>query len=149
MPEIKEVLKQRLLPLIEEKDLELVELDLVGKPPHYILRIFVDKVGGVNVEECAGLSRSLSDYLDTEDLIQGRYTLEVSSPGLERPLLSLDDFRRKIGEEVKVELKSPLDEKKEIKGEIVEVRENEVVIALEDEVKTIPWDRIDKGRIII
>jgi ribosome maturation factor RimP len=50
---------------------------------------------------------------------------------------------------VKVELKPPLDEKKEIKGEIVEVRENEVVIALEDEVKTIPWDRIDKGRIII
>ena len=149
MPEIKEELKQRLLPLIEEEDLELVELDLVGKPPHYILRIFVDKAGGVNVEECADLSRRLSDYLDTEDLIQGRYTLEVSSPGLERPLLSLDDFRRKIGERVKVDLKSPLDEKKETKGEIVEVRENEVVIALEDKVETIPWDRIDKGRIII
>ena len=149
MPEIKEELKQRLLPLIEQEDLELVELDLVGKPPHYILRIFVDKAGGVNVEECADLSRRLSDYLDTEDLIQGRYTLEVSSPGLERPLLSLDDFRRKIGERVKVDLKSPLDEKKEIKGEIVEVRENEVVIALEDKVETIPWDRIEKGRIII
>ena len=149
MPEIKEELKQRLLPLIEEEDLELVELDLVGKPPHYILRIFVDKAGGVNVEECADLSRRLSDYLDTEDLIQGRYTLEVSSPGLERPLLSLDDFRRKIGERVKVDLKFPLDEKKEIKGEIVEVRENEVVIALEDKVETIPWDRIEKGRIII
>lgn len=149
MPEIKEELKQRLLPLIEQEDLELVELDLVGKPPHYILRIFVDKAGGVNVEECADLSRRLSDYLDTEDLIQGRYTLEVSSPGLERPLLSLDDFRRKIGERVKVDLKFPLDEKKEIKGEIVEVRENEVVIALEDKVETIPWDRIEKGRIII
>jgi ribosome maturation factor RimP len=149
LPEIKEELKQRLLPLIEQEDLELVELDLVGKPPHYILRIFVDKAGGVNVEECADLSRRLSDYLDTEDLIQGRYTLEVSSPGLERPLLSLDDFRRKIGEQVKIELKSPLNEKKEIKGEIVEVRENEVVIALEDKVETIPWDRIDKGRIII
>lgn len=149
MPEIKEELKRRLLPLIEKEDLELVELDLVGKPPHYILRIFVDKVGGVNVEECADLSRSLSDYLDTEDLIQGSYTLEVSSPGLERPLLSLDDFRRKIGEQVKIELKFPLDEKKEIKGEIVEVRDNEVVIALEDKVETIPWNGIDKGRIII
>ncbi len=149
MPEIEEELKQRLLPLIEENGLELVELDLVGKPPHYILRIFVDKVGGVNVEECAALSRRLSDYLDTEDLIQGRYTLEVSSPGLERPLLSLDDFRRKIGERVKVNLKSPLDEKGGIKGEIVEVRENEVVIALEDKVETIPWDKIDQGRIII
>jgi len=149
LPEIKEELKQRLLPLIEEEDLELVELDLAGRPPRFILRIFVDKVGGVNVEECADLSRKLSDYLDTEDLIQSRYTLEVSSPGLERPLLSLDDFRRKIGERVKVELKSPLDEKKEIKGEIVEVREDEVVIALEDKVERIPWDRIDKGRIII
>jgi ribosome maturation factor RimP len=149
LPEIKEELKQRLLPLIEEEDLELVELDLVGKPPHYILRIFVDKVGGVNVEECADLSRRLSDYLDTEDLIQGRYTLEVSSPGLERPLLNLEDFRRKIGERVKVDLKFPLDEKREIKGEIVEVRENEVVLALEDKVETIPGDRIEKGRIII
>jgi ribosome maturation factor RimP len=87
--------------------------------------------------------------LDTEDLIQERYTLEVSSPGLERPILSLDDFRRKIGEQVKVELKSPIDEKKEIKGEIVEVRENEVVISLEDKVERIPWDRKEKGRIII
>jgi ribosome maturation factor RimP len=113
------------------------------------LRIFVDKVGGVNVEECASLSRKLSDYLDTEDPIQGRYTLEVSSPGLERPLLSLDDFRRKIGERVKVDLKFPLDDKKGIQGEIVEVREDEVVIALEDKVERIPWDRIAKGRIII
>ncbi|HVP36310.1 MAG TPA: ribosome maturation factor RimP [Terriglobales bacterium] len=149
MPEIEEALKQKLLPLIEEGGLELVELDLVGKPPHYILRIFVDKVGGVNVEECASLSRSLSDYLDTEDLIQGRYTLEVSSPGLDRPLLSLDDFRRKIGDRVRINLKSPLDQKGEVEGEIIEVRENDVVLALEDKVETIPWDRIDKGRIII
>jgi ribosome maturation factor RimP len=149
LPEIEEELKQRLLPLIEEEDLELVELELVGKSPRYILRIFVDKVGGVNVEECADLSRKLSDYLDTEDLIQGRYTLEVSSPGLERPLLSRDDFRRKIGEQVKVDLKSPVEGKEEVRGEIIEVRENEVVIALEDKVETIPWDRIDKGRIII
>jgi len=149
LPEIEEALKQKLLPLIEEGGLELVELDLVGKPPHYILRIFVDKVGGVNVEECASLSRSLSDYLDTEDLIQGRYTLEVSSPGLDRPLLSLDDFRRKIGDRVRINLKSPLDQKGEVEGEIIEVRENDVVLALEDKVETIPWDRIDKGRIII
>jgi ribosome maturation factor RimP len=149
LPEIKEELKQKLLPLIEGENLELVELDLVGKPPHYILRIYVDKVGGVNVEECANLSRILSDYLDAEDLIQERYTMEVSSPGLERPLLSLDDFRRKIGEQVKLHLKLPPEGKKEIEGEIVEVRENEVVIALEDKVETIPWDRIDKGRIII
>ena len=149
MPEIEEVLRQGLLPLIEEEGLELVELDLVGKPPHYILRIFVDKVGGVNVGECAALSRKISDHLDTEDLINGSYTLEVSSPGLERPLLSLDDFRRKVGEKVKVNLKSSVDGKEEIKGEIVEVRENEIVVALDDSVVTIPWDKIDKGRIII
>jgi len=149
LPEIEEVLKQGLLPLIEEEGLELVELDLLGKAPRYILRIFVDKVGGVNVEECAALSRKISDYLDTEDLIKGSYTLEVSSPGLERPLLNLDDFRRKVGEKVRVNLKSPVDEKEEIKGEIVEVRENEIVVALEDSAVTIPWDKIDKGRIII
>ena len=149
MFKLKEVLKERILPLIKEENLELVELEFIGNPPRSILRVFVDKIGGVNIEECAHLSRKLSDYLDTEDLIERSYTLEVSSPGLERPLLSLVDFRRKTGENVKIYLKATLEKKTELTGEIVNVREGEVMLKIENEVVTIPWEKIEKGKIII
>lgn len=149
MFELKEVLKERILPLIKEENLELVELEFIGNPSRSILRVFVDKIGGVNIEECAHLSRKLSDYLDTEDLIERSYTLEVSSPGLERPLLSLVDFRRKTGENVKIYLKATLEKKTELTGEIVSVREGEVMLKIENEVVTIPWEKIEKGKIII
>lgn len=149
MSELKEILREKLLPLIKEEDLELVELEFTGKPPRSILRVFVDKIGGVNIEECAHLSRKLSDYLDTEDLIERSYILEVSSPGLDRPLLSLVDFRRKTGENVKVYLKAALEMKTEVRGEIVGVREGEIILKVENEVVTIPWERIEKGKIII
>lgn len=149
MSESKSVLKEKILPLIEEENLELVELEFVGKPPRQVLRIFVDKIGGVDIEECAQLSRKLSDFLDTEDLIDQSYILEVSTPGLERPLLSLDDFRRKTGEKVRIYLKIPSEGRKEIQGEIVRVEEGEVELKQEDKVEKIPWGNIEKGKIII
>jgi len=149
LAELKEILKQRLLTLIQEENLELVELEFIGKPPHSILRVFVDKIGGVNIKECARLSQKLSDYLDTEDLIENRYTLEVSSPGLERPLLSLDDFKRKTGESVRIYIKTSTDKVMEIKGEITDVGEGGVRLKVENKVEIIPWEKIDKGKIII
>jgi len=149
LAELKEILKQRLLPLIQEENLELVELEFIGRPPHSILRVFVDKIGGVNIKECTRLSQKLSDYLDTEDLIENRYTLEVSSPGLERPLLSLDDFKRKTGESVRIYIKTSTDKLMEIKGEITDVGEGGVRLKVENKVEIIPWEKIDKGKIII
>lgn len=149
MSELEEILKEKLLSLIKEQELELVELEFAGKPPHSLLRIYVDKAGGVNIEECVHLSHKLSDYLDTEDLIEESYTLEISSPGLDRPLLSLDDFRRKIGENVKVYLKATLEKKTEFTGEIVSVREEGVMLKVENEVVAIHWEKIEKGKIII
>jgi ribosome maturation factor RimP len=149
LEELKEVLQQKLLPLIEEENLELVELEFTGKPPHSVLRVYVDKMGGVNVEECAYLNRKLSDFLDTEDLIEKSYTLEVSSPGLDRPLLSLDDFRRKTGEKVRIYLKTSSDKLAELKGEIIGVSQAEVRVKIEEKVQAIPWEKIEKGKIII
>lgn len=149
MAELKEILKQRLLPLIQEENLELVELEFVGRSPHSILRLFVDKIGGVNINECACLSQKLSEYLDTEDLIENRYTLEVSSPGLERPLLSRDDFKRKTGERVRIYTKTSIDNQMEIKGEITDVGEGGVRLKVENKEEIIPWEKIEKGKIII
>lgn len=148
MSELKEILREKFLPLIAEEKLELVELEFFRRPPRSILRVYVDKVGGVNVEECAHLSQKLSDFLDMEDLIPEGLVLEVSSPGLERPLLSLDDFRRKRGEKVKVYLKIPLEEKREIEGEIEGISQGEVILKIENVRENIPLEKIEKGKII-
>jgi ribosome maturation factor RimP len=149
LAELKESLKRKLLPLIEEEGLELVELEFTGKLPHSVLRVYVDQAGGIDVEECARLSRKLSDFLDTEDLIEKSYTLEVSSPGLDRPLFSLGDFKRKTGEKVRLYLKTNSDKSTEVIGEIAGVEEEEIRIKIQDKVEAIPLEKIEKGKIII
>ena len=128
---LKEILKKKLLPIIQQENLELIELDCSDKPPCSFLKIYVDKIGGINVDECARLSQIISDYLDTEDLFPSRFTLEVSSPGLERPLLNSNDFRRKIGKIVRIYLKTSSDLKNEMVGKIESVAEGKVVLKIQ------------------
>jgi ribosome maturation factor RimP len=113
-----DVLKEKIQPLVEEDGLEIVDLEFFEGGPASILRIYVDKAGGVTVAQCANLSRRIGDFLDIEDLIPHRYMLEVSSPGLDRPLVYGADFKRKIGEKVKVFLKEEVGGKMELVGKI-------------------------------
>ena len=88
-------LVERLLqPILDEMGIELVDLEFKKAGRSYILRIFIDKPGGINLDDCAEVSRELSVQLDVEDCIPGRYTLEVSSPGLDRPLKKEQDYVR-------------------------------------------------------
>jgi ribosome maturation factor RimP len=148
MEELEDEIKRMLLPLIQKQGYELVDLKLKGSGPPSVLRIYVDKAGGITLDECARLSEKLSDYLDLEDLINHRYTLEVSSPGLDRPLVTNGDFRRKIGEQVKVFLKSPLDEKTEFEGKIVDFKDGKVFLNKGKEMKVIPLENIQKAKIL-
>ncbi len=148
MKELEDKIKKQVLPLIEKEGLELVDLVLKGSGPTSILRVYVDRAGGITLNECAKLSEKLSDYLDLEDLIPHRYTLEVSSPGLDRPLVSEGDFKRKIGEEVKVFLKSALEEKTEFEGKLVDFQDNKVFLNKEKEIKVIPFEKIEKAKIL-
>jgi ribosome maturation factor RimP len=147
MKELKEKLRRTLSPLIQNTEVELIDLEVKGSGPYSILRIYVDKPGGITLEECAQLSSKLSDFLDVEDLIPQRYTLEVSSPGLDRPLISEKDFARKIGENVKVFLKEPLGKKIELEGKIKDLKEGKLVLDEEGEEKRIPLEKILKGKI--
>lgn len=94
--------EQLIEPVLEAQGIELVELALSGNDRRRMLRLFVDRPEGISVGECAGLSRSLADVLDTHDPIQGSYTLEVSSPGLTRALETPRDFERALGKLVKI-----------------------------------------------
>ena len=126
-----ETLREKIKPLIEEEDLELVDLDFFEGGPSSVLRIYVDKTGGITVDQCADLSRKIGDFLDIENLILHRYILEVSSPGLDRPLTKGADFTRKKGENVKVFLKEKVRGKMELVGRIKDFDEEKLYLLIE------------------
>lgn len=90
------------LPIVEENGFELVDVEYVKEAGNYYLRVYVDKEGGITIDDCELVSRALSERLDQEDYVEESYILEVSSPGLGRPLKKEKDFARSLGEEVEV-----------------------------------------------
>ncbi|MGB2988330.1 MAG: ribosome maturation factor RimP [Candidatus Zixiibacteriota bacterium] len=151
-----ETLRDKIKPVVEEENLELVDMEFSGVGPASVLRVYVDRSTGVTVDQCAHLSRKIGDLLDMDDLIPGRYRLEVSSPGLDRPLVSGADFKRKIGKKVKVFFKESVDGKTELVGEIKNLKGENVVLQLgsiepkqnEGEEKIIPLKMVAKAQIL-
>ena len=105
-----------LLPLMEEHHFELVDVEYVKEAGTWYLRAYIDKEGGIAVDDCEVISRILSDWLDQTDFIEDSYILEVSSPGLGRPLKKERDFERSLGEEVEIRLYKALNKQKEFTG---------------------------------
>ena len=105
-----------LLPLMEEYHFELVDVEYVKEAGTWYLRAYIDKEGGIAINDCEMVSRRLSDWLDREDFIEDSYVLEVSSPGLGRPLKKDKDFARSIGKEVDVRLYRLRDGSKDFTG---------------------------------
>jgi ribosome maturation factor RimP len=111
----------------EKNNLELVQTQIVGSSKNLTIRVFIDKPGGVTHEDCSLVSRQLDVVLDTEDFIPSAYLLEVSSPGLERELYSLQDFKRFAGNMAKVKITTAIDGQKNFRGRITAVDGEEIV----------------------
>lgn len=114
--------EQLITPLVEKNNFELVDVEYVKEGANWYLRAYIDKEGGITVDDCEVISRELSDLLDREDFIPEAYILEVSSPGLGRQLKKEKDFQRSIGEEVEVKLYKAVELFDE-KGKKVKVKE--------------------------
>ncbi len=108
--------EELLQPIISERRFELVDVEFVKEGGNRYLRAYIDKPGGIAVDDCETVSRALSELLDREDYIADSYILEVSSPGLGRPLKKEKDFARSMGEEVEIRLYRPRDHEKEFRG---------------------------------
>ena len=104
------------LPIVEANNFELVDVEYVKEAGTWYLRIYIDKEGGININDCELVSRAFSEILDKEDPIEDAYILEVSSPGLGRPLKKDKDFQRNLGEEVEVRTYKPINKQKEFVG---------------------------------
>lgn len=121
-----------LLPIMEEHHFELVDVEYVKEAGTWYLRAYIDKEGGFTVDDCEMVSRLLSDWLDAKDFIDDSYILEVSSPGLGRPLKKEKDFKRSLGEQVEIRLFKAVDRQKEFTGTLTAYDENTVTIGYED-----------------
>lgn len=124
--------EELLLPIVEEHQFELVDVEYVKEGSNWYLRAYIDKPGGITVDDCEVVSRRLSDLLDEKDYIEDAYILEVSSPGLGRPLKKDKDFARSIGEEVEIRTFRAIGHEKEFTGILKDFDKEKIVIELED-----------------
>ena len=131
-----------LLPIMEENNFELVDVEYVREAGTWYLRAYIDKEGGFTVDDCEMVSRKLSDWLDEKDFIDDSYILEVSSPGLGRPLKKEKDFKRSMGEQVDIKLYRAIDRQKDFTGTLSAYDEETVTIQYEDG-STTTFDRKD------
>ena len=125
-----------LSPIVEKYGFELVDVEYVKEGGSFYLRAYIDKPGGITVDDCETVSREFSDKLDEADFIEEAYIMEVSSPGLGRPLKKEKDFKRSIGKEVEIRTYRPIDREKEFYGVLKAYDENSVTIDCEEEERT-------------
>ncbi|SIS56452.1 ribosome maturation factor RimP [Virgibacillus pantothenticus] len=145
--------EELVLPILEQKNLELVDVEYVKEGKNWFLRVYIDKEGGVDITECGEVSEELSEQLDQRDPISDAYFLEVSSPGAERPLKKKQDFVENINKQVYVKLYEPIHGEKVYEGKLIDFTND--VLTISYKVKTrnqtveIPFDKVAKARLAV
>ena len=135
-------------PVAEALGYELWGLEYQSQGNRATVRIYIDSVDGITVDDCAKMSRQVSSVFDVEDPIMGEYNLEVSSPGMDRPLFTLEQFKGSVGQRVKVRLRAPFEGRRKFSGTLTGVEDDDVVIAIDDEEYLLPFELIDKANIV-
>ncbi|MFO1351030.1 MAG: ribosome maturation factor RimP [Gammaproteobacteria bacterium] len=141
-------LRKLLGPVIEAMGYECVGIELHPRPGNALLRVYIDKAGGVNLDDCQQVSYQISGVLDVEDPIRGRYTLEVSSPGLDRPLLEAKHYAQFAGSQVRIHCTEPFQGKRKITGWLRGLAGEDVVIECDGAELRVPLAQIQKARLV-
>jgi ribosome maturation factor RimP len=136
-------------PLLADMGMELVEIQFRREGHGWVLRLFIDKEGGVTIDDCATVSREISAYLEVEDLIDHAYHLEVSSPGLERPLRKRDDFTRFAERLARIKLREPINGQRVLIGTLLGLEGEAVLLEFDKETVRIDLENIAKARLTL
>ena len=135
-------------PTVMALGLELWGIEHTAQGKYSVLRIYIESDDGITIEDCERVSRQVSAIFDVEDPIAGEYTLEVSSPGLDRPLFTLEQFAQYEGNEVNVRLRSPIEGRRKFKGVVKGVSEDDVSLQIDSEEFALPFREIEKANIV-
>ena len=141
-------LQDLLEPGAEAIGFEVLAVELAGSGGNTTLRVFIDGPQGVNVDDCARVSHQLSAILDAEDPIQGHYTLEVSSPGLDRPLSKLQHFQAALGRKIRLKTHTLVAGRRRFQGTLIEVESDGVTLEADKERYDVPFSTISKARLL-
>jgi ribosome maturation factor RimP len=141
-------LNELLQPLVEDLGYEFVGLEYNSNPKHSVLRIYIDREDGVGIEDCETVSRETAALLDVKDPIRSHYNLEVSSPGLARPLFTPAHFKEFAGNEAQINLFAPQDGRRKFSGAILSADENSVSIDQDGSEVTLDFDNIAKANLV-
>lgn len=148
MTKLEQDLNTLLEPTIEDMGFELLGLELAQAGRHSTLRIYIDHEDGINVDNCADVSRQVGAILDVEDPITNEYTLEVSSPGVDRPLFKPQHFVSAEGEEVRLRTKLPQDGRRNFKGDLVKVNGDMLTLKIDGKDVMLMLSNVEKANII-
>jgi ribosome maturation factor RimP len=140
-------IRDLLQPTVEALGFELWGVEYLSQGRHSVLRVYIDAENGITVEDCAKVSAQVSGVLDVEDPITGEYTLEVSSPGMDRLLFELEQFPAYVGEIVELRLRSAFEGRRKFKGVLNGVEGEDVVVQVDDHEYLLPYSAIEKARI--
>ena len=114
-----------------------------------LLRIFIEKEGGISIDDCSKVSRQIGAVMDVENIIPVAYILEVSSPGMDRVLFSADQYQDYIGETLKIRTRTPINERRNFKGSLIKTSESVVTVEIDSQEFEIPFDAIDRARLVL
>ena len=141
-------LETQIEPTVAGLGYELLGIERSRGTGAQLLRLYIDHADGITVEDCERVSRQVSDVLDAEQLVQGEYTLEVSSPGLDRPLFTLEQHRRFIGEQVALRLRALVGGRRRVTGFLRAVAEESLVLEVEGETLEVPFREVERSRLV-
>ena len=135
-------------PVLDDLGFELVDVEYLSEHGRWVLRIYIDKEGGVTIDDCVNLSREIGDLIDIKDVIEQEYVLEVSSPGLNRPLKKERDFTRVIGKKIKVRMSAPVKGRRNFSGYLKDFKDQKLYIEVEGELINLSWKEVDKANLV-
>jgi ribosome maturation factor RimP len=141
-------LTELLKPAVEETGKTLLGIEYLSAGNNSVLRLFIDHENGINVDDCAEVSRQVGALLDVEDPISSEYSLEVSSPGVDRPLFELAHFQEVIGETVNVKLSMPLNGRRKFKGPLVAIENDTLIIEVDSIDYELAISNVDKANLV-
>ena len=139
---------EMLAPSVEALGCELLGVQLSRGPRHSVLRIYIDSPDGITLDDCEKVSHQVSGILDVEDPVAGEYSLEVSSPGVDRPLFMEEHYRRFVGHRVRMRLAVPLNGRRNLTGTLLGAESGEVMVDLEGEPVRLPLEQIAQARLV-
>jgi len=140
-------IEQLLLPTVEAMGFELWGVEYMSQGRHTLLRLYIDAEQGITVDDCASVSHQASSVLDVEEPISGEYTLEVSSPGMDRLLFKLEQYADYVGENIELRLRSPFEGRRKFKGVLKGTEGEDVVVQVDDHEYLLPHSAVEKARI--